>query len=193
MSGPSFPAATGDLTGTLGLIGGLSVPFDVGGFKLHVGGDVRPMVRVHALLTNPVAVGILNALSTGGDVLAQLGAAPALYGVGIGLDVGAIAELGVFNVGLSIRDLGGTQFRYNTAPFSALTSSLTSSLQFPSSGSFVADQYVIPMDIGLGVAFHPDFGTFNNTIDPSVGLDMRNIVGALSGTVSPLDGSAPGP
>ncbi|MGO9310939.1 MAG: hypothetical protein ACLQDL_18190 [Spirochaetia bacterium] len=184
LSGPSYLASTGDLTGTLGLIAGLSVPFDVGGFRLHVGGDVRPMVRVHALLTNTVAVGILNALSDGGSVLSQLGAAPALYGVGIGVDLGAIAELGAFNVGLSIRDLGGTQFRYNTTPFSVLTSSLASSLQFPSSGSVVSDQYVIPMDIGMGVSFHPDFGTFNNTIDPTFSLEMRNIVGGLSGTDS---------
>jgi hypothetical protein len=185
LSGPSYLASTGDLTGTLGLIAGLSVPFDVGGFKLHVGGDVRPMVRVHALLTNTVAVGVLDALSSGGSVLSQLGDAPALYGVGIGLDLGAIAELGVFNVGLSIRDLGGTQLRYNTTPLSVLTSSLTSSLQFPSNGSVVADQYVIPMDIGVGVSFHPDFGTFNNTIDPTFGLDMRDIGDVLSGTVSP--------
>src|SRR5208337_1194643 len=156
-----------------------------GGFKLHVGGDVRPMVRVHALLTNTVAVGVLDALSSGGSVLSQLGAAPALYGVGIGLDLGAIAELGVFNVGLSIRDLGGTQFNYNTTPFSVLTSSLASSLRFPSNGNVVSDQYVIPMDIGLGVSFHPDFGTFNNTIDPTFGLDMRDMVGVLSGAVSP--------
>ncbi|MGA2642608.1 MAG: hypothetical protein ABSG21_17095, partial [Spirochaetia bacterium] len=145
-----------------------------------------PMIRVHALLINSVAVGMLNALATGGDVLAQLGSAPALYGVGIGLDVGAIAELGWFNVGISIRDLGGTQFRYNTSPFSVLQTSLTSSLQFPTSGSLVtADQYVIPMDVGMGVSFHPDFGTFNNIIDPSIGFDMRNIIGALAGTASP--------
>ena len=42
LSGPSLLGASGDLTGTLGFIGGLSVPFDVGRFKIHVGGDVRP-------------------------------------------------------------------------------------------------------------------------------------------------------
>jgi len=185
LSGPSVLGASGDLTGTLGFIGGLSVPFDVAGFKLHVGGDVRPMIRMHALLTNSVAVAMLNALATGGDVLSALGGAPALYGVGIGLDVGAIAELGWFNVGLSIRDLGGTQFRYNTTPFSVVQTALSSSLQFPSNGTLVtADQYVIPMDIGVGVAFHPDFGTFNNIIDPSISFDIRNIVGGIAGTDS---------
>jgi hypothetical protein len=186
LSGPSLLGVTGDLTGTIGFIGGLSVPFEVAGFKVHVGGDVRPMIRVHVPLDNPDAVGMLNALATGLDVLNSLGSAPALYGVGIGLDVGAIAELGWFNVGLSIRDLGGTQFRYNTSSFSALESALSSSFQFPTSGTlYTANQYVIPMDIGVGVAFHPDFGTFNNIIDPSISFDMRNIVGAFSGDVSP--------
>jgi hypothetical protein len=141
---------------------------------------------VHAPLSNTVAVKMLNALANGGDVLASLGSGTALYGVGIGLDVGAIAELGWFNLGLSIRDLAGTQFRYNTSSFSVLQSALTSSLQFPTTGTLVsADQYTIPMDIAVGVAIHPDFGTFNNIIDPSISLDIRNIVGALSGQVSP--------
>jgi hypothetical protein len=186
LSGPSLLGVTGDLTATIGFIGGLAVPFDVGGFKVHVGGDVRPMIRMHAPLSNSTAVSMLNALANGGSVLGSLGSNPALYGVGIGLDVGAIAEIGWFNVGLSIRDLAGTQFRYNTSSFSTVQASLGNSLQFPTTGTLeTADQYVIPMDIAMGVSFHPDFGTLNNIVDPSVSLDMRNIVGALSGTDSP--------
>jgi hypothetical protein len=186
MGGPSLLGVSGDLTATIGFIGGLAVPFDVAGFKVHVGGDVRPMIRIHAPLTNAVAVGMLNALATGGDIFSSLGSAPALYGVGIGLDAGAIAELGWFNVGLSIRDLAGTQFRYNTTPFSVVQSALTSSLQFPTTGTLVtADQYVIPMNISVGVSFHPDMGKINNIIDPSISLDMQNIIGGIAGDVSP--------
>lgn len=182
LSGPTLLGVTGDLTATIGFTGGLSVPFEVAGFKVHAGGDVRPMIRVHALLDNATAVGMLNALATGGNAFGALGSGTGLYGVGIGLDLGAIAELGWFNVGFSIRDLGGTQFRYNQSSMSALGSSLASSLQFPSSGSLVtADQYVIPMDISLGVSFHPDFGTFNNIVDPSISLEMHNIGAGLSG------------
>ena len=77
LGGPSLLGATGDLTATVGFIGGLSVPFDVAGFKVHVGGDVRPMIRVHALLTNSAAVGMLNALANnGGDVLILPGVSP---------------------------------------------------------------------------------------------------------------------
>ena len=186
LSGPSLLGVTGNLTGTIGFIVGLSVPFDVAGFKIHVGGDVRPMVRVHAPLPNSVAVGMLDALANGGDVLAALGTAQTFYGVGIGLDAGAIAELGWFNVGISIRDLAGTQFRYNYSTFSAVQSAITSSLQFPTTGTLeTADQYTIPMDIGVGLDFHPDLGTFANIVDPTVTFEMRNVVGALAGTASP--------
>ena len=186
LSGPSLLGVTGDLTGTLGFIVGLAVPFEVGGFKIHVGGDVRPMVRVHAPLDNATALAMLNALGNGGDVLASLGTANTFYGVGIGVDAGAIAELGWFNLGLSIRDLAGTQFRYNFSTFSAVQSAVTTALQFPTTGTLVTqDQYVIPMDIGVGLDFHPDFGTFNNVLDPSITLEMRNLVQAISGQVSP--------
>jgi hypothetical protein len=186
LSGPSLLGVTGNLTATIGFIVGLSVPFDLAGFKVHVGGDVRPMVRVHAPLPNSVAVDMLNALAHGGDVLAALGTAQTFYGVGIGLDAGAIAELGWFNVGISIRDLAGTQFRYNYSSFSAVQSALTSSLQFPTTGTLeTADQYAIPMDIGVGLDFHPDLGTVANIVDPTVNLEMRNVVGALAGTASP--------
>ena len=186
LSGPSLLGVTGDLTGTLGFIVGLAVPFEVGGFKIHVGGDVRPMVRIHAPLDNATAVSMLNALANGGDVLAALGTANTFYGVGIGMDAGAIAELGWFNVGFSIRDLGGTQFRYNYATFSAVETSVATTLQLPTTGTLeTQDQYVIPMDIGVGLDFHPDFGTFNNVLDPSITLEMHNLVQAISGEVSP--------
>jgi len=186
LSGPSLLGVTGDLTGTLGFVVGLAVPFDVGGFKIHVGGDVRPMVRVHAPLDNATALSMLNALANGGDVLAALGTANTFYGVGIGVDAGAIAELGWFNIGIAIRDLAGTQFRYNYSTFSAVQTAVTSSLQFPTTGTLeTQDQYVIPMDIGVGLDFHPDFGTFNNILDPSITVEMRNIVGAIAGQASP--------
>ncbi len=186
INGPSLLGAYGDLTATIGFIGGLSVPIDVAGFKIHVGGDVRPMIRMHTPLTNADAVNVLNALANGNDMLNALRTANALYGVGFGLDLGAIADFGWISAGLSIRDLAGTQFRYNTSSFSTLCSALSSRLEFPSSGTLVTDDtYTIPMDVGIGVNFHPDLGSVNNIIEPSVGVDMRDIVGALAGTANP--------
>lgn len=180
--GPTLLGVTGDLTATLGFIGGVSLPFDVGGgVKLHVGADVRPMIRIHAPISNGTAISILSALTTGGDLLSALNSSTAYYGSGIGLDLGAIAELGWFSLGLSIRDLGGTQFNYASNTFGAVTHSLASQAGFPS-GSSVSDTYVIPMDVGLGFAVRPDLGRGNLFFDPVISFDMRDIIGAIDGS-----------
>ena len=182
LNGSSLLGASGNMTGTIGFIGGLSVPFDVLGFKIHVGGDVRPMIRVHVPISNTVAVGMLSALITNSDVFAAMNSASALYGVGIGLDVGTIAELGWFTAGLSIRDLAGTQFRYSSSTFSVLESSLLTNAEFPTSGTSTStNTYTIPMDVAVGVGLHPDMGTFNNVLDPSINVDLHNVIGVLSG------------
>jgi hypothetical protein len=138
---------------------------------------------MHTLLSNADAIAVLVALSTGGSVMGAIGASNTVYGVGFALDLGVIAELGWFTVGLSIRDLGGTQFIYNQNTFGNVTSSLSSSLKFPP-GSPVTDTYLIPMDIALGGSFHPDLGTVTEYVDPSINLDIHDLYGALSGTKS---------
>jgi hypothetical protein len=183
--GQTLYGIAGDITATVGFIGGLSVPIEVLGFKIHLGGDIRPMIRIHAPLSNADAVSVLLALGTpGGNAFAALDTANAFYGAGIGLDLGAIAELGWFTVGLSVRDLGGTQFKYNTASFGTVMSNLGSLFRFPAGSAVTGDQYVIPMDIAFGIGFHPDMGSFNRFIDPSISVDMHDLVGALAGTSS---------
>ena len=184
LSGPSLLGMRGDLTGTIGFIGGLSFPFEVGGIRIHAGGSVRPMIRIHLPLDSSDAFALLGALATGGNALAALNSAEALYGVGIGIDLGAIAEVGWFDFGLSIRDLAGTQFRYAQSTYGAITSTFGSQMRFPAGTPVIADTYAIPMDIGFGIAFHPDFGTFNAVIDPSMSVDIRDLAGVLSGNTS---------
>jgi hypothetical protein len=184
MFGPTLLGLTGDLTATVGFIGGLSVPFDVGGFIVHVGGDVRPMIRARALLSNSDAIAVLMALSTGGSVFSALSGATTVYGVGFGLDLGAIAELGWFTIGLSIRDLGGTQFKYNENSFGTVFDALAAQGQFPAGTAVTADQYVIPMDIALGFGFHPDMGSVSYFFDPSLTMDLHDLVGTFRGTKS---------
>ncbi len=185
LSGPTLLGMNGDLTATLGFIGGLAVPFDLGPVKINVGGAVRPMIRVHVPVDSAVAFGVLSALAMKGDLLTALNSASALYGVGIGLDVGATAELGWFSLGLSIRDLGGTQFRYTSTNFGTLWGTLSTNLEFPTTGTAVtADTYTIPMDIAVGLSVHPDLGSFNNILDPSISVDLHDLVGALDGSAS---------
>jgi hypothetical protein len=181
--GPTLLDMRGDLTFTVGFIGGLSVPFDVLGMKVHVGGDVRPMIRAHALLDS-VASNLITALISGGSMLTVLDGAHTVYGVGIGLDLGAIAELGWFTFGLSVRDLGGTQFKYNLNTFGTVLNALATQVQFPAGTAVTADQYVIPMDIALGIGLHPDMGSLNFFFDPSLSVDLHNLAGALAGATS---------
>jgi hypothetical protein len=132
-----------------------------------------------------VAFGMLNALANNTSLFAALNSARAFSGVGIGLDVGAIAELGWLTFGISIRDLAGTQFQYSWNYFGTLWSTLSTSLEFPSTSQSVnGDTYTIPMDIAAGVALHPDLGSFNNIVDPSISVDLHDVVGALDGSAS---------
>ncbi|HYW85079.1 MAG TPA: hypothetical protein VFB30_17590, partial [Spirochaetia bacterium] len=179
--GQTLLGMTGDLTATLGFMGGLSLPFEVRGVKIHVGGEVRPMIRIHAPITNSNAVSLVTALANGGDLAAALNSATAYYGSGIGFDLGAIAELGWFSFGLSVRDLGGTRFLYTSNRFGSVTGSLSRGA-FPA-GSPASDTYLIPMDIGVGVSFHPDLGSARYFVDPRISADFRNIAGALDGSV----------
>ncbi len=179
--GQSMLGCTGDITATLGFIGGLSIPFDVMGIRVHVGGDVRPMIRIHELIPNSSAIDLVNAIANGGDIPAALSSTPAVYGSGIGLDLGLIGEVGWFSFGLSIRDLGGTTFAYSANTFGSVTGTLALQGNLPA-GSPVSDTYTIPMDVGVGFSFHPDLGKFKYFMDPWLSMDLRNIVGALNGT-----------
>ncbi len=185
LSGPTLLGMSGDLTATVGFIGGLAVPFELGGVKINIGGAVRPMIRVHVPVDSAVAFGVLTTLATNGNLFTALNSASALYGVGIGLDAGATAELGWFALGLSVRDLGGTQFRYTSNTFGTLWGTLSSNLEFPTTGTAVtADTYTIPMDIAVGLTLHPDLGAFNNILDPSISVDLHDLVGVLDGSAS---------
>ena len=182
--GPTLLGLSGDLTFTVGFIGGLAVPFDWHGMKIHVGGDVRPMIRAHARIGDTIATDMITALASGGSMITALNAADTVYGVGIGLDLGAIAELGWFTFGLSVRDLGGTQFKYDLNSFGNVYDAFTTHVQFPAGTAVTADRYVIPMDVALGIGLHPDMGSMNYFFDPSLSVDLHDLVSALSGATS---------
>ena len=179
--GQTILGCTGDITATLGFMGGLSVPFDLAGIRFHAGGDVRPMIRVHGLIPNSSAVTLINAIANGGDIPGALSSIPAVYGSAIGLDLGLIGEVSWFSFGLSIRDFGGTTFSYSQSSFGSVTGTLSGQGRLPV-GSSVSDTYSIPMDIGVGGAFHPDLGKVRYFVDPLLSLDLRNLNGALTGS-----------
>jgi hypothetical protein len=182
--GPTLLGMGGDVTATVGFIGGMSFPLQAGPFVIHVGGDLRPMIRIHTLLPNADAIAMFNHLFIDGDTLiTAMSAASAVYGVGVALDLGAIAELGWFTFGLSLRDIGGTVFNFSTDDFGTLAAVFGSELRLPP-GSAVTDRYVIPMDVSFGAAFHPLFGKFNNILDPTIHVDLTDMINNIGGAVA---------
>jgi hypothetical protein len=169
----------GDLTATVGFMGGMSFPFEAGPFTFHVGGALRPMVRIHTLLPNADALAMFTALQGGSDLVTALGGADAVYGVGVGLDLGVIAELGWFSLGLAARDIGGTVFNYSVDDFATLSSVFGTELRLPP-GAAVTDRYVIPMDVSLGAAFHPRLGKFNNILDTTIHVELTDLVNTIA-------------
>jgi hypothetical protein len=182
--GPSLLGVGGDISVTIAFVGGLSVPIQLGDLKLHLGADLRPMVRVRAPLSSVVAGSLINGLIGQGDILSALNSVTALHGVGIGIDVGAIAEIGWFSFGVSARDVVGTTFMYNQSPVGTILDTLTGGQTLPQ-GTPTAEPYTIPMDVSAGVSFHPDLGSLKTFIDPTVHVDMKDIIGVILNQSSP--------
>jgi hypothetical protein len=185
LRGPTLLGLSGTMTATLGFIGGLSFPLELGSkAKIHLGVDIRPMLRFHVPLTNTDAISLIMALASGGDLFGALNSASVLYGVGIGLDAGVIAELGPLLIGISSRDIGGTRFQYRADSMSTLMSTLGSQGRLPT-GALVTDTYSIPMEVSVGIAFHPNLGSLAKVLDPSFQLDCQDIVGVIRDGKSP--------
>lgn len=178
--GPSIMGISGYATATVGFIGGLAIPFDLFGIKFTVGGDIRPMVRIHAPLNNKQALSLVGAIINEGDPWAEFQKVPAMHGVGIGLDAGAMANLGGLIFAVTARDIMGTRFTYTDSTVGKIYTSLTTNGDLPD-GATVTDEYVIPMDLSAGITFHPDLGGFKFLIDPMVSVDCQDFINVLSG------------
>lgn len=159
-------------------VGGLGFKL---GNHLSIGGDLRPMVRVE-VPSAPV-----------GNLLAALensqrygSAVPALYGVGVGLDLGARLTYPSFSYGIALRDVGGTTMFYEPVTLGSLAGALSSAS--PVGGS-AGSQSTIPMALIAGVAFHPDLGALSRIIDPTFEVDYQYsfISPSLESTLSPRD------
>jgi hypothetical protein len=139
------------------------------------------MVRIHTLLPNADALAMFTALQAGSTLAVALGGANAVYGVGVGLDLGVIAELGWFTLGLSARDIGGTVFNYSIDDFATVSSVFGSELRLPP-GAPVTDRYVVPMDVSFGAAFHPVFGDgkFNKILDTTLHIELTDLVNTIA-------------
>ena len=136
------------------------------------------------------AFDFLDALQSGGDPLSALEAAPALYGFGFGIDLGAILEFGGWKVGLAVRDFLGTRIAYTQSSFGPVLEALRERGGLPTGGTAVAEDHRIPMDLSVGLAYH--FDSAPRVVDPVVHLALSDLIGVLGRRAFALEPAAPG-
>lgn len=185
--GNTLLGAEGEATATVGLIGGLAIPLDILGMRLTIGGDVRPMYRAYVPMNNDLVISLLSSLEDeNADPLALLMGESAYAGVGLGIDVGAMLDIGPFTVGLSVRDLFGTRFSFSESTLQTIVDEVSTTQSLPE-GTAIDEStvYMIPMEINVGAAFHPDLGGFSFFLDPKVHIDLKDPVGVIRDGESP--------
>lgn len=170
---------------TISAVGGISLPFNIFGMKLVVGGDVRPMYHAYIPLQNNAIISLLSSLEGGeSDPISILLSQDACVGLGLGLDVGAILELGHFSFGASIRDLFGTRFSFSEMSMQSIIDSIELTQTLPE-GTEIEDVFLSPMVFSVGAAWHPDLGSLSFFIDPKIHVDLKDPIGVIRDKRSP--------
>lgn len=105
LSGKTLLGATGSVDGQMNAVIGIGVPLNLGPFRLQVGGDVRPYLRMTGDIVGTQLIGMM----AGGDDFDPM-ILEVDVGFGLAVDLGATLELGkLVSVGLAIRDLSTKQ------------------------------------------------------------------------------------
>jgi len=148
--------------------------------NLHLGLSIRPTIFGYSEIS---AAPLLSSFLSGGDLrLDTLFSNAVFFGSGLGLDIGAVYELGPFTFGAAAKDLFGTQIAYRTAPFDEyLQALMAASLPLGSelTEAQQAAAWTIPTKINFGAQFHPDLGVTSFLFDPSVSVDLLDVTGML--------------
>ena len=147
---------TADIMSTSGMVFGYAHPFELGQFKLVVGGDVRPMYRV--VIDDIDIESLTSSLGgSGGDI--SFSSVDAMGGFGVGFDLGADFYWRDLIASVTMRDIGNT--RYFFKPLNTVFG-----MEF--SGNDIDDVYVTPWTLNFGVAYNPTLGKVNRFLDPTV-------------------------
>ncbi len=137
-------------------IAGYSLKIGTDALGLNIGGDIRLMHRIK----------MENISIT--DLLVNDPSFNVAAGNALAVDLGAILQLGSLSFGLSVRDLGGTQFMYSD--FQSVDSD-----SFDAMGSGDVKDYKIPMSGTVGISYHPDLGHVRFLFDPVISFDYQHI------------------
>ncbi|MBN2444169.1 MAG: conjugal transfer protein TraF [Spirochaetales bacterium] len=173
----TLATATGSVHMSLGFILGYAQKFSFSDMIVSIGADIRPMARVYVPVSSEPVADMLTLYAGGcGDLFEILESENALHGIGIGFDLGVITQYKNLKFGVSVRDIGGTQFDYRENTFGDVIDTVAQSGIFPQNGSKPDGIYRIPMNVSAGISYHPDLGSLSKTIDPQVHFDLDDIV-----------------
>lgn len=163
--GPNLLGVQVDANATIGFIGGLGLPIQVGPILLKAGASLRPMYRIAAY---DIGVADAMAIISGGETTGP-SLPDALHGTALGIDLGVLAELGDLTVGMTFRDFGGTEFNYSVSSLDEIVDGLAAG-GLPPEGTPLPEneRYIIPMSVNTGVSFHPDLGGLRFLFDPTI-------------------------
>ncbi len=105
LDGKTLLGAKGKLDGQIAAVVGIGVPLNLGPFRLQVGGDVRPYLRMTGDI---VGTQMIKAMAGGGEFDPMT--LPVDVGFGLAVDLGASLDLGnLVSVGLAVRDISTKQ------------------------------------------------------------------------------------
>ncbi|NCN05963.1 MAG: conjugal transfer protein TraF [Spirochaetales bacterium] len=175
-TGANLLASRGRIMNTLTLAVGFAFPIG----PVTLGVQARPTILGYSDV-NPAPF-ILSAQSGGStDVSSLIG--DIYTGFRIGLDVGALMDLGPFTFGAVLKDI--IPFQLTSASRYTLDQYGSEWLVAPPLGTgadlspaeIEALYSVPPMKFNLGASFHPDLGVFANIIDPRVSIDIHDVFG----------------
>lgn len=155
--GDSYPLGLqGDGMSQFMLVVGYAVRKELGPIRVALGGDIRPLVRIHAPLKEyETALLLKHYLGTeitplSGDFYSDTFA---LNGSGIGFDAGGLIQWGSFSLGIVFRDIFDTQLFYSWNDLSSIRSALGNGGLPPVNSVPGNAVYSIPMSTTIGVAY----------------------------------------
>ncbi len=137
----------------LGLVGGYSYALNILGVNVSLGASLRPLLRAEVPLDDETARSVIHAEARAGiGLLDAVWSERALYGLALGVDMGALVDFGKLRLGLLITDVGNTTFRYSDVKLGDLLTSIVTLAPLPEGRS--TDQgATVPMQVRLGAAY----------------------------------------
>lgn len=173
-AGDSLPEAVLSTDTIVNAVIGLGFSIiDLDGFRLTVGGDIRPLYRIRSDVS--LASGIGAVFESSGNMDAVLNEIDVKAGFGVAADLGAALELGGLTVGVSVRDLAPQLELWQGSLGAFLDAVETTGL--PKSQEGNASTALFLPNISAGLAYKPRF--IPGLIDPSFYVEVADPIGVI--------------